>query len=63
MALGWINTRLILSVLFYGIFTPLGMIMRLFRDPLDRQLRKERESYWVRKKTPTFDQKAYEKQF
>src|SRR5215510_15706779 len=26
--LGWINTRLILGVVFYGIFTPLGLLMR-----------------------------------
>jgi Saxitoxin biosynthesis operon protein SxtJ len=27
--LGWINTRLILGVLFYSLFTPLGLLMRL----------------------------------
>lgn len=28
--LGWINTRLIMLVLFYGIVFPLGLLMRLF---------------------------------
>jgi hypothetical protein len=28
--LGWINTRIILSVLFYGLITPIGLILRLF---------------------------------
>src|SRR5919201_5825955 len=27
--LGWINTRIILSVLFYLLFTPVGVYMRL----------------------------------
>lgn len=34
-ALGWLNTRLLLGIGFYGIFTPMGMVMRLFkRNPL-----------------------------
>ena len=35
--LGWINTRILLSVVFYGIVTPMGIIMRrLGRDPMQR---------------------------
>ena len=29
-ALAWINTRIILSVIFYGIVTPMGIVMRRF---------------------------------
>jgi saxitoxin biosynthesis operon SxtJ-like protein len=33
--LGWINTKLILGLLFYVVFTPLGWLARLMgRDPL-----------------------------
>lgn len=33
--MGAINTRLILGLLFYAIFTPVGLAMRLFRwDPM-----------------------------
>jgi uncharacterized membrane protein len=36
--LGWINTRIILSVIFYGLVTPLGIVMRRFgRDPMRRR--------------------------
>jgi hypothetical protein len=28
--LGWINTRIILAVLFYLIFMPVGLVMRMF---------------------------------
>jgi hypothetical protein len=34
-ALGWLNTRIILGLLFYSMITPMGLIMRLFgKDPL-----------------------------
>ena len=52
MALGevlaWINTRIILGVVFYGVVTPLGLLMRLFsRDPMRRQFDRTGESYRI----------------
>ena len=33
--LGWVNTRIILGVIYYGLLTPIGLIMRLAgKDPL-----------------------------
>src|SRR5262245_59382973 len=44
--LGWINTRIILGVLFYGLFTPMGLFMRLrSKDPMRRTLAPEAETY------------------
>jgi len=63
LVLAWVNTRIILTFLFYAILTPIGMVMRLFRDPLDRRLHDGRVSYWVQKESKPFDPKAYEKQF
>jgi len=38
-ALGWVNTRIILSVVFYGLFTPVGLFRRLFgKDSFNRRL-------------------------
>jgi len=46
--LGWINTRIILGVLFYLLFTPVGVWMRLRgKDPMRRTLAPEAESYRV----------------
>jgi hypothetical protein len=46
--LGWINTRLILGAIFYLLFTPLGLYMRLRgTDPMRRTLAPEAESYRV----------------
>jgi hypothetical protein len=38
MALGWINARVLLSVLFFLILSPIGLLWRLTgRDPLSRR--------------------------
>ncbi|HZM68770.1 MAG TPA: SxtJ family membrane protein [Candidatus Cryosericum sp.] len=45
-ALGWINTRILLSVLFYLIFTPIGVIRRwLGKDPMRRAFEPDAASY------------------
>jgi hypothetical protein len=47
-ALAWINTRIILFLLFYVVVTPVGMVMRLFgRDPLKLKLDRSCSSYWI----------------
>jgi O-antigen/teichoic acid export membrane protein len=49
--MGWINTRIILGVVFYVIVTPIGMFRRwLGRDPMGRQLRPDLDSYRVIRK-------------
>jgi len=46
--LGWVNTRIILGVLFYVLILPMGLIMRLFgNDPMARKWDKSAESYRV----------------
>ena len=36
--LAWINTRLLLGVVFFGIVTPMGVVMRLLgKDPMRRK--------------------------
>jgi len=62
--LAWINTRLILSILFYLIFAPVGIGMRLFGgDLLDKKIDKNKESYWINKVKAAFKQSDYERQF
>lgn len=59
--LGIINVTLILSILFYIIFTPIGLIIRLFgRDLLDRKIEKGKASYWLKKESSASD---YERLF
>lgn len=47
-ALGWVNSRIILGIIFYGIFTPLGRVMTLFGyDPLKLGFDKKCQTYKI----------------
>ena len=46
--LGWINTRIILGLMFFTVFLVVAVIMKLLRkDPLSRKLDKTLNSYRV----------------
>jgi hypothetical protein len=46
--LGWVNTRLILSLLYAVAVVPIGLVMRLFgRDPMERKFNPAAETYRV----------------
>ena len=48
--LGRINSSIILGVLFYCLFTPMGLVMRLLgKDPMRRALLPGEETYRVRR--------------
>ena len=62
--LGWIMTRVILSLLFYIIFTPIGLILRFFgKQFLELRWEKSKESYWNFRTNEHLQNKNYEKQF
>ena len=62
--LGWIMTRVILSLLFYIIFTPIGLILRFFgKQFLELQWDKSKESYWNFRTNEHLKKENYEKQF
>jgi hypothetical protein len=49
-ALGWINTRILLGVVFYGLITPMGLARRLrSEDPMRRRHDPGAQSYRVPK--------------
>jgi hypothetical protein len=49
--LGWINTRIILGLVFYAVVTPIGVIRRwLGKDPMGRHLRPDLDTYRVIRK-------------
>ena len=62
-ALGYINSRVLLAFLFYGIFTPLGLMLRLSAwDPLNRR-RKKTSSFWVPRVTTRQSREQFERLF
>lgn len=64
VVLGWFMTRAILSVLFYAVFTSIGVLSRLFgKNFLDLKLSGLEKSYWIPRESRPFDKSNYEKQF
>ena len=61
--LAWVNTRIILTLLFYAVVTPVALVMRRFRDPLDRRLDPAAASYWARRPSVVVSRQRYEQQF
>ncbi len=61
--LGHVNTRIILGVLYFVVFAPFGLVLRLFRDPLDRSLDDDRPSNWIRRTPEPVDRARYQQQF
>ena len=46
--LGWINTRIILGIIYYGLVTPMGLVMRVWRkDSMRRQYDETVNTYRV----------------
>ena len=62
--LGEVNSRIILSVLFYLVIAPMGLVLRhLVRDPLDRSLADGKASNWIKRARQPVDPARYEQQF
>lgn len=61
--IGWLVSRLLLACLFYGVFTPVGLVFKLIgRDALERRYRPDQASYWEAKPMPA-DARSYLRQF
>jgi hypothetical protein len=46
--LGWVNTRLLLGIVFFGLVTPMGLMMRLLgRDAMRRGFAADSSTYRI----------------
>jgi hypothetical protein len=46
--LGWVNTRILLGIIFYGLITPMGLVMRLMgKDSMQLAFRQDATTYRV----------------
>ncbi len=50
--LGWVNTRILLSIVFYGLVTPIGLIFRLMGKNTVRQAFSESSATYRVIRTP-----------
>lgn len=60
-ALAWVNTRVLLTLVFFLVVTPIGLVMRLFRrSPMATR---PRDSYWTDVEPHSYGDRHVEKQF
>jgi Saxitoxin biosynthesis operon protein SxtJ len=46
--IGWVMSYLLLAVVFFGVFTPVGLLMRaVSRDPLAKDFDRSASTYWT----------------
>ncbi|MFK8184078.1 MAG: SxtJ family membrane protein [Phormidesmis sp.] len=56
LVLGWLNSRIILGIIFLLVLTPMALIMRLLgKDPMQRKLERDKASYRIPSTPPTED--------
>ena len=61
--LGHVNSRVLLTLMYYLVFTPYGLVSRLVgRDPLRRRGGRG-ESYWVERKRSRQEREQFERLF
>lgn len=61
--IGWVVSHLILFLIFFFLFTPVGLIMRIFGyDPMKRKFRRSESTYWTTRKSMS-NTKRYFEQF
>ena len=62
LLMGWVMSRVLLTVIFYAVVMPIGFILRLSgKDLLDKKIGVRRDSYWLPHKARNKDD--YEQQF
>ena len=61
--LGWVMTRVILSLVFYLIITPIGLLTRLIGEDFLALRKTDSDSYWNYRDSVEELNQDYEKQF
>jgi hypothetical protein len=60
---GDVVSRVVLTLLFFLVFAPVGFFIRRRRDPLNRSLADPRPSEWIRRERQPVDPARYEQAF
>tara|TARA_B100002052_G_C15417914_1_gene391439 strand:- start:13 stop:426 length:414 start_codon:yes stop_codon:yes gene_type:complete len=63
IVLGWVMTRVILSIVFYLVITPIGIITRILGEDFLSLKNSETKSYWNNRDSIIENNQDYEKQF
>jgi hypothetical protein len=64
LIMGWVMTRVVLTLVYYLVLTPIGLLGRVFGEQfLLLKRSKESDTYWVRREGPAREKGDYERQF
>jgi Saxitoxin biosynthesis operon protein SxtJ len=64
LLLGRVVNPLVLGVIFFGIFTPVGLVMRMWgRDAMARRFEPDLKSYWLKRDPPGPADDSYRNMF
>lgn len=64
VVMGFIMTRVILTIIYFGLFTPIALVLKGFgKDLLDERWDKTAATYWIKRKPEPFDPAAAERMF
>ena len=56
LTIGWFITRLVLIILFYLVFFPMGVLLKVMgKDNLRRTVDRNTDSYWIARPDEEFD--------
>lgn len=62
--IAWLNTQVMLALVFYLVFAPVGIVLRILgRDMLDRKIQPNRDSYWIPREGKDYRPEDDEKQY
>lgn len=62
-ALGFVNSRILLSIVYYFVITPFGLVKKLFgSDPLERRAGRS-DSYWIHRPVGRQSKQQFEQTF
>ena len=64
LLMGFVMTRVLLTVLFFGLFTPIAVIARLVgKDLLQERFAPGATSYWVKRSSRAYEPQQTERMF
>ncbi|MCX7418953.1 MAG: SxtJ family membrane protein [Planctomycetia bacterium] len=62
--IGWVVSHVLLATIFFGVMTPIGLILRaLGRDPMRKKLDRTAKTYWITRPAEESDPQQYFRQF
>ena len=53
--IGWCVSHVVLAAMYFMIITPIGFLLRLFHDPMERRLERAAGTYWIRRQAVDID--------